>query len=412
MLTLFGQFLVRKERLQEKYVPYYLKWVSDCYRFLDLPENEPLTNDQRAQFLRRLADTAHDWQVKQAERSLRLYDYFLLQNMKSAPADGGDGHEAAWRLVEERMREALRLRHRSLSTERTYLGWLSRFRLFLKGRGPLALEAKDLQGFLSFQAVEKKISAATQNQALNALVFLYRHVLDKEIEGEIASVRARQTRRLPVVLTPRELDAIFDAMSGVNRLMARLVYGCGLRLHECLRMRIKDIDFERGLVIVRAGKGDKDRRTMLPETLTGDLYDHLNAIRPLHEEDRRTDVPGVHLPDALERKYPKAGKEWPWFWLFPAQALSLDPLSRAVRRHHVHPSALQKAFKLAVGKAGVTKHVSVHTLRHSFATHLLEKGHDIRTIQELLGHVSIQTTMIYTHVAKKNVLGVRSPLDG
>ena len=411
MLTAFEQFLLDKERLQEKYVPYYVKWVSDCYRYHNLPETEPLTNDQRAQFLKRLADNAEDWQVKQAERALRLYDFFLLQKMKDKTGEA-PGEAADWLLVEERTREALRLRHRSLSTEKTYLIWLRQFRGFVKDRQPFSLEGKDLQTFLSYLAVEKKVSASTQNQALNALVFLYRHVLEKDIEGEIASLRARQTRRLPVVLTPREIDSIFNVMTGVNRLMARLIYGCGLRIQECLRMRIKDIDFERGLVIVRAGKGDKDRRTMLPEILTGELYDHMNTIRAIHEADRKNNANGVALQDALERKYPNAGKEWPWFWLFPAQTISIDPLSRIMRRHHIHPSALQKAFKLAVGKAGITKQASIHTLRHSFATHLLEKGHDIRTIQELLGHTNIQTTMIYTHVAKKNVLGVRSPLDG
>ena len=342
---------------------------------------------------------------------LTHYDYFLLQKIKNETGSVS-GQAADWLIIEERTREALRLRHRSLSTEKTYLIWVRQFREFVKDSKPFTLEAKDLQTFLSYLAVERKVSASTQNQALNAIIFLYRHVLEKDIEGEIESVRAKQTRRLPVVLTPREIESIFREMTGVNRLMAMLIYGCGLRIQECLRMRIKDIDFERGLVIVRAGKGDKDRRTMLPETLTGELYDHMNTIRVIHEEDRKNNVNGVHLPDALERKYPNAGKEWPWFWLFPAQTISFDPLSRIMRRHHIHPSALQKAFKLAVGKAGITKQASIHTLRHSFATHLLEKGHDIRTIQELLGHTSIQTTMVYTHVAKKNILGVRSPLDG
>jgi integron integrase len=411
MFTIFRQFLIDKEHLQEKYVPYYVKWVSDCYRHHNLPETEPLTNHQRAQFLKRLADNAEDWQLKQAERALRLYDFFLLQKMKDEAGDVS-GQAADWLIVEERTREALRLRHRSLSTEKTYLLWIRQFRGFVKDRQPFSLEGKDIRTFLSFLAVEKRVSAATQNQALNAIVFLYRNVLEKEIEGEIDSVRARQTRRLPVVLTPKEVNAIFSSMSGVNRLMARFIYGCGLRIQECLRMRVKDIDFERGLVIVRAGKGDKYRRTMLPETLTGELCEHMNRMRLIHEEDRKNNANGVELPAALERKYPNAGKEWRWFWLFPAHTLSVDPESHIMRRHHIHPSALQKAFKIAAGKAAIAKHVSVHTLRHSFATHLLEKGHDIRTIQELLGHTNVQTTMIYTHVVKKNILGVRSPLDG
>jgi len=408
-LVIFSLFLFSV--LWGAHVPYYVKWVSDCYQYFNESETQPLTNEQRAQFLKRLADKCEDWQVRQAERALRLYDFFLLQRMKDKAGEV-PGETADWLVVEKRTRDALRLRHRSLSTEKTYLGWIRQFQKFVNDRQPTALEAKDLQSFLSHLAVEKKVSASTQNQALNAIIFLYRHILEKDIEGQVDSVRARQTRRLPVVLTPREVNAIFNTMSGVNRLMAQLIYGCGLRIHECLRMRIKDIDFERGLVIVRAGKGDKDRRTMLPETLETELSDHMNIIRDIHDADRKNNAAGVQLPGALERKYPNAGKEWPWFWLFPAQTLSVDPISHIMRRHHIHPSALQKAFKLAVDKAGIAKHVSVHTLRHSFATHLLEKGHDIRTIQELLGHTNLQTTMIYTHVAKKNFLGVRSPLDG
>jgi len=400
-----------RERLQEKYIPYYVKWVSDCCRFHKLPENEPLSKEQRAQFLKHLAERNEDWQVRQADRALRLYDYFLVQMVRNSSGSLPD-QNTDWPLMEERAREALRLRHRSLSTEKTYLIWLQQFRQFVKDRQPALLGAGDLQAFLSYLAVERKVSASTQNQALNAIVFFYRHVLDRDIDGEIESVRARQSRRLPVVLTPREIEMIFREMAGVNRLMAMLIYGCGLRIQECLRLRIKDIDFEQCLVVVRGGKGDKDRRTVLPEALFRDLQDQIDKIRPLHEKDREKDSPGVQLPDALERKYPNAGKEWPWFWLFPAQDISRDPMTNVWRRHHIHPTSLQRAFRNAVIKAGITKSASVHTLRHSFATHLLEKGHDIRTIQELLGHTSIQTTMIYTHVAKKNILGVRSPLDG
>ncbi|MDI6744300.1 MAG: integron integrase [Thermodesulfovibrionales bacterium] len=281
----------------------------------------------------------------------------------------------------------------------------------MNGKQPQSLEGKDIQDFLSYLAVEKKVSASTQNQALNAIVFLYRHVFDKNIAGEISAVRARQNRRLPVVLTINEIEKIFSEMSGVNKLMARLIYGCGLRLQECLQLRIKDVDFEQSLVIIRSGKGDKDRRTVLPEAVKDELVKHINGIRVIHEKDRKAGVNGVQLPGALDRKYPNAGKEWGWFWLFPSQTLSVEPRTNVVRRHHVYHDALQRAFKTAVMKAEITKQASIHTLRHSFATHLLESGYDMRTIQELLGHTSIQTTMIYTHVATKNILGVRSPLD-
>ena len=283
--------------------------------------------------------------------------------------------------------------------------------MFIKGKTPEELRGKDIQAFLSYLAVERKVSPSTQNQALNALVFFFKHVLNKNIEKKISAVKARPKVRLPVVLSQGEVQKIFRNMSGVTRLMAMLVYGCGLRLTECLQLRIKDIDLERGMVIVRSGKGNKDRRTVLPETLKNDLIRQMNAARVLYDEDRTNDVAGVELPHALERKYPNAGKEWGWFWLFPSKTLSVDPRSGKIRRHHIHGATLQKAFKKAVRTANIAKQVSVHTLRHSFATHLLENGYDIRTIQELLGHKNLQTTMIYTHVAERNTLGVVSPLD-
>jgi integron integrase len=246
---------------------------------------------------------------------------------------------------------------------------------------------------------------------LNALVFLYRNVLDKKIGNELSAVRSISRRRLPVVLTNKEIGRIFEYLEGVPCLIAMLIYGCGLRLQECLRLRIKDIDLEHNIVIVRSGKGDKDRRTVLPESLKDDIVRHIEAVKSVYEKDRRDNIGGVWLPGALARKYLNAGKEWPWFWLFPSGSLSVDPYTPLLRRHHVHPATLQRALYDAIRKAGIAKQASVHTLRHSFATHLLENGYDIRTIQELLGHANLQTTMIYPHVASKNILGVRSPLD-
>ncbi len=264
---------------------------------------------------------------------------------------------------------------------------------------------------MTYLAVERKASVSTQNQAFNAILFLFRHVMDKKIDDISDAVRAKRNRRLPVVLTKTEIGRLFDQMSGINLLMAKVVYGCGLRLRECLRLRVKDIDFERDAVTIRSGKGDKDRETVLPESIKEKLREQLKKSRKIFENDRRKNVPAVQMPYAFERKSPNAGKEWAWFWVFPSARLSIDPQTKIVRRHHIFRSSLQKVIKQAGIKANITKRLTVHTLRHSFATHLLESGHDIRTIQDLLGHTDLNTTMIYTHVARKNRLGVKSPLD-
>ncbi len=409
MLRSFKEYILKKGSVKIQHIPFYLKWVADCYSFLDVPDSARIDSDRKKQFLTHMAKTHEDWQVKQADAALRLYQYFLAQFDKGSQQEGGAAPE--WHGIEEKMRKALRLRHRSYSTEKTYITWLRSFRQFIQDRIPAQISSRQLQDFLSYIAVEKRVSASTQNQALNALVFLFRHVLEKDIAGDLSAIRARRRRHLPVVLTAKEIQSIFDHMSGTPKLMAMIIYGCGLRLQECLTLRIKDVDLEQNIIIVRSGKGDKDRRTVLPESLKDQLIEHCAAVRSLYDKDRDNKLPGVFLPGALEKKYPHAGKEWGWFWLFPSQSLSVDPRTHVIRRHHMHPASLQKAFKSAVIQAGIEKQASVHTLRHSFATHLLENGYDIRTIQELLGHTNLQTTMIYTHVATKNILGVRSPLD-
>jgi len=407
----FKSYLLKKAVIKEKYVPFYLKWISECYTFLNQPDSHILSPEEKRKFLKHLSKTHEDWQIKQADNALRIYSYFLATQQTDAAKTSPLGKNE-WPALEARMRQALRLKQRSYSTEKTYITWLRAFRQFVKERDAANLTAADIQNFLSSLAVERRVSPSTQNQALNALIFLYRHVLGKNIgDKELEAVRAAYKRRLPLVLTVKEINAIFDHLSGVHRLMAMLIYGCGLRLQEGLMLRIKDIDLEQNTVIVRSGKGDKDRITVLPEVLKDDLIRHIPEVRALYDEDRKKNINGVYLPGALEKKYPNAGKEWGWYWLFPSKSLSVDPRSHTVRRHHIHPASLQKAFKAALEKSGIAKPASVHTLRHSFATHLLEKGYDIRTIQELLGHKNLQTTMIYTHVAKKNILGVRSPLD-
>lgn len=411
MLKAFEEYLRNVARLQEKYIPYYCRWVANAYQCSRADASVLLAAEQKRAFLQGMQKDHEDWQVQQATAALRLYAYFLTRGQQLKQPDPPPQTSADWQRVEETARERLRLKHRSYSTEKTYIGWLRAFRGFCRDLSPRELTSRHVQEFLSHLAVEKQVAAATQHQALNALVFLFRHVLEIDLAMDLDAVRAARKRRLPVVLSPAEVQGVFDRLEGGNLLMARLIYGCGLRLAECLALRIKDVDLEQSLLVVRGGKGDKDRRTILPQTLLPDLTSQLVAVRSLYDLDRKNGVPGVFLPGALERKYPNAGREWGWYWLFPGRDLSVDPRTLQVRRHHVHPSSLQKAFKQAALAAGVNRQASVHTLRHSFATHLLEKGYDIRTIQELLGHANLQTTMLYTHVAKRNILGVISPLD-
>src|SRR6266511_1907327 len=315
---------------------------------------------------------------------------------------------------ERRLIRRLRELHYAWRTEETYRGWAWRYSDFLglRGRELEQAGAEDLRAFLSDLAVKQRVSVATQKQALNALVFLVREVFQQE-PGDFGDFeRARRGRRLPSVLTRPECQNLFSALEGTTRLMAELMYGGGLRLTELLRLRIQDVDVARRQVLVRAGKGDKDRVTVLPESLLERVRAHRDRVRELYEQDCKARRPGVWLPEALERKYPKAGETWEWYWLFPSRQLMVDPRSGLKRRHHVLDATFQQAIRLATRKAGLNKRVTPHTLRHSFATHLLEGGTDIRTVQDLLGHVDVATTQIYTHVMQKPGLGVRSPLDG
>ncbi|MBI4861094.1 MAG: integron integrase [Candidatus Riflebacteria bacterium] len=309
------------------------------------------------------------------------------------------------------MTRVIRLQHLSLRTERVYNGWVRRFSSAVRNKNPSSLEPQDVERFLSRLAVEDRVSASTQNQAFSALLFFFRHVLDRNIEDLSKTVRARGRRRLPVVLSTQAVRRLLGLVPPPYQLMTRMLYGSGLRLQECLELRIKDVDFQQHIVTVRSGKGEKDRQTILADNIEADWTKHLEDVKATYQQDRAQGLPGVAMPTALERKYPNAGKEWDWFWAFPAPSLSVDPRTRIVRRHHQHPSALQKQFKRAAQTAEVTGHATIHCLRHCFATHLLEAGYDIRTVQELLGHSKLETTMIYTHVAQRLRLGVRSPLD-
>ena len=314
--------------------------------------------------------------------------------------------------LSERMVQLMRLRHLSRRTEEAYLMWCRQFVAFHGGRSPMRLGAPEITAFLNDLANARHVSASTQNQALSALVFHFREVLGRAPGEFVGLVRARRPTRVPTVLARTEVGRLLAALEGVPKLMATLLYGGGLRLGECQQLRVKDIDFERRQVTVHDGKGRKDRATVLPASVIAGLKLHLAEVRRLFAADRAADRPGVALPDALARKFPRAGTEWGWFWVFPASGESTDPATGIVRQHHRHEAGFQRAIRAAAACAGLAKPVSAHTLRHSFATQLLENGTDIRTIQTLLGHTSLETTMIYTHVAKNGGLGIASPADG
>lgn len=419
----FSQYLHKHGNISEKQLPYCISWVEAAYQYAGEPMHLPLRDKAESAFLHEISKKNESWQVKQARYALSMYRHYLetergdnSNNIADGKTDTTDAYTSQfddiWRDYAEKVRECLRLQQKSYRTEQTYLGWIRRFYHFLQGCDPRRLSADDARRFLSHLTVEANVASSTQNQALNALLYFYRHALDRELGDVGKAVRAPKKERLPVVLSQNEIQRLLKSLEGEEYVMAALSYGAGLRLSECLRLRIHDIDLERGVLTVRGGKQDKDRQTVLPGDITEPLQEQMKGARAVYEQDRKDNVAGVHLPKALARKYKNAGKEWQWFWLFPAEELSVDPRTKVVRRHHLSRATFQRCVKNAARSADIPKRVTVHTLRHSFATHLIEKGYDIRTVQELLGHSDVRTTMVYTHVAKRNKLGVRSPLDG
>ncbi len=313
----------------------------------------------------------------------------------------------------DEVREVMRLHHYSIHTERSYCDWIRRYILYhnMKSRQDLSNGSRKIEQFLTYLAVEKNIGPSTQNQAMNALVFLYKKILSMELEGDINAIRSKKKGNIPTVLTLDEVTSLLVTIGGVSHIVSKLLYGSGLRIMEAVRLRIGDIDFEMRQIVVRSGKGNKDRVTPFPETLLTPLHIHLEHVRKFHESDLQDGLGEVYLPNALARKYRHAAREWKWQYVFPSSRLSTDPRSNKKRRHHINPSVVNKAIKSAAKKLGIEKRVTPHTLRHSFATHLLQRGTDIRTIQQLLGHKDIATTMIYTHVLQQGGYGVKSPLD-
>jgi integron integrase len=415
-LQQFGEFLLKARLVTERAAPVCVRWVR---RFLTRPASNESLADQVRRFCEDLEreGTWQDWQVRQAEQALRIYFVNFLRRT--------DWHQAASALVDENgctnplaaleeVRRRIRIRHYSYRTECSYADWVRRFFAYCAERQGLPhpkVQSDSVRDYLTHLAVRRQVSASTQNQAFSALLFLCREVLGLDVEGVADVVRAKRGIHLPVVLSVPETAALFGALHGTCWLMAALVYGGGLRVRECGELRVKDLDFDQGLIFVRGGKGAKDRSTLLAETARERLRAHLQTCEALHRADQKAGLAGVWLPDAVERKYPNAGHEFGWFWVFPSHTLSTDPRVGIVRRHHLHESVIQKAVKAAAVKARIHKPISVHTLRHSFATHLLLNGVDIRQIQEYLGHANVETTMIYTHVVQELRSPARSPLD-
>lgn len=311
------------------------------------------------------------------------------------------------------VRNLMRRRHYSRRTEKSYCAWITQYVKFhqMRGRNDLQDGERKIEQFLTYLAVERQVAPSTQNQAMNALVFLYKQVLKDPLDQTINAQRAPKRKNIPVVLTPEETARVITMLAGIHQLVVKMLYGCGLRITECLRLRIHDVDFSMKAVTVRNGKGAKDRVTTFPAPLANPLENHLKRVKLIHKQDLKAGFGHVYLPFALSRKYPQAASQWQWQYVFPANRISTDPRSGVQRRHHLDPSPINKAIAKAVRQAGIHKKVSAHTFRHSFATHLLQRGTDIRTIQALLGHKDVSTTMIYTHVLQQGAGGVVSPLD-
>ncbi len=403
----FAQWLRARRLAPDNRAPYLVRWVERFQRLQSVRPAESWRDTLRVFLDDLAAGHTADWQIRQAAEAVTLYCGQFAETTQSATAPAPKppaGQPVA------AMRELLRLRHYSPRTVDCYTGWARRFLRYLGNCREGPPTTADAKAYLSHLATRRRVSASTQNQAFNALLFLYRNVFDTELGDMAETVRARRGRKLPLVLSVPDTMAVLEELTGSRRLMLELLYGSGLRLGELVVLRVKDLDFEAGSITVHSGKGDKDRVTFLPQRLEAPLRRHLATVREVHERDVAAGAGEAPLPGALARKYPHAGREWGWQFVFPSSTLSTDS-GGTIRRWHVSPATVQKAMKAAVRRAGIAKPASVHTLRHSFATHLLMGGVDIRRVQTLLGHSSVETTMIYTHVLQTMAPDLRSPLD-
>jgi integron integrase len=427
----FMKFCRVRDLVPDKYISFYVYWIKQfLLRSADeLPgvdgAGEVNSSDRIQYFMEylRADESVKDWQEAQAQRAVELYLNVYLKGRRElgkaesksegcAEQNGRDprASEVSERETFLKMRELIRLRHYSYSTEQTYLDWVQRYFKYTSARGLNFSESDSMRSFLSYLAIQRKVASSTQNQAFNAILFLLREVMGLEV-GDVKSIRAKRGPKLPVVLSVEEVRAVFNAVDGPRRLMLELIYGAGLRVTELVRLRVQDVDFENDLLFVRSGKGDKDRSTLLPEKLIGLLREHIGKVRTMHGKDVAAGHGEVYLPGALARKYPNAPKNIGWQYVFPARSLSVDPRSGRVMRHHIGQQVVQRSMKDAIKRSGIEKNATVHTLRHSFATHLLLSGTNIREVQELLGHANVETTMIYTHVIRDMGNKPQSPLD-
>lgn len=416
----FQKFLISRGLADEKHAPFYARWVSKFIAFSDEDENADFS-EKRQEFLEQLSRSSGvaDWQKNQAETALKLYFEQFDKNAakldpNSTTSSVSDKTDPA--SVINAMSKAIRVKHYSYKTERTYINWAKNFYEYTAGIKKkdiqkTGLSSEDVRDYLSFLAIKKKVSSSSQNQAFNALLFLFRDVLMIGLENISGAVRAKRGPKLPVVLSENEVKSIFEHVSGKDKLILQLLYGTGMRIAEVVCLRIKDIDFEAGMIFIRSGKGDKDRSTVLPEYLKTELREHLKEVKKIHDKDLAAGYGEVWLPDALERKYPKAARDFRWQFAFPSAKLSPDRDTGKIRRFYMSPKTIQDAMSGAVKKARIAKHATVHTLRHSFATHLLLNGVNIREVQELLGHSHVETTIIYTHVIRNISNAPQSPLD-
>ena len=415
----FEDFLKTRNLVPEKYRSFYVSWVR---RFLlsEYTAEELSAKDRMECFSDQLMrdEGVQEWQVKQSMQAVKLYlDVYLPEVNgerrpleqesivgKSAELDESSGEAA------RKMRKLLRIRHYAYRTEKTYMEWVGRYFEYVSGQGLDWQVTASMRSFLSYLALRKNVASSTQNQAFSSLLFLFRDTLKVEVP-EVDVVRARRGKRLPVVLSVDEVKKLLEQTEGTKGLMLRLTYGGGLRVSETIRLRVKDLDFENSLLFVRSGKGNKDRATLLPEALVDELKGHLEQVKALHERDLKKGFGEVYMPGALDKKYPNAPREFKWQYVVPAANLSVDPRSGKTRRHHVSEKVMQGGLAKAVRAAEIHKHITIHTLRHSFATHLLMGGTNIREVQDLLGHKSVETTMIYTHVVREMGSRPQSPLD-